>query len=133
MSSEASYLRGVGESFIRAVASGDFARIEAYFRPDVRFRALIPPGVREASDASGAAAHLRRWFDDADSMELLWSEAGSVGDRATAAYRLSVHEPDGWKVVEQRLYCDLDKDGRIRTLDLLCSGFLPTEGPLPRP
>jgi hypothetical protein len=132
MQHEARGLESAGERYLRALTSLDFASLESCFRPDVDFRALVPPGVREASDASGAADYVRRWFGDADSLEVLWSEVGSIADRKTIAYRVRVHEPDGWKVVEQRLYCDVGDDGLIGTLDLLCSGFLLTDSPPPR-
>jgi hypothetical protein len=32
-------------------------------------------------------------------------------------YRIRLHEPDGWAVVEQSLYCYVS-DGGIRNLDL---------------
>jgi hypothetical protein len=77
-------LRDVGETFLQALANRDFEAMRACLQQDVSFRALVPPGVRQAMDASGS-----------------------------------------WEVIEQRLYCDVGDDGRISTIDLLCSGFLP--------
>jgi hypothetical protein len=74
---------------------------------------------------------LRLWFGDADSFEMRWAETGRVANRLSLAYRIRLHDSDGWQVIEQRLYCDVGDDGRIRNLDLLCSGFLP-EGHPPR-
>jgi hypothetical protein len=95
MSNEVIECRGVAERFLQALISRDFRAIEACFRPDIPFRALVPPGLREASDATGAVAHVRRWFGDADSWEVEWAEVGSVVDRAAVAYRIRLHEPDG--------------------------------------
>lgn len=124
-----SELRGVGERFLQALAGRDFEALEACLRPGVSFRALVPPGVREATDASGAVKHLRRWFGDAASFEMLGAEIGQVADRLSITYRIRLHDQDGWQVIEQHLYCDVGDDGRIGNLDLLCSGFLPERYP----
>jgi hypothetical protein len=96
----------VGEVFLAALVGRDFPTIEACFHPEVTFRALILPSVREAETAQQATAYLGRWFGDADHHELL----------------------DGWQVVEQQAYCDV-QDGKITRMDLLCSGFRPCGAP----
>lgn len=118
-------LRDVGEAFLQALANRDFEALQACLRQDVSFRALVPPGIRQASDASGTVNRLRLWFGEADSFEMLRAEIGQVAHRLSITYRIRLHDADGWQVIEQRLYCDVGDDGRIRTLDLLCSGFLP--------
>jgi hypothetical protein len=122
---EARGLREVGEAFLQALAERDFEAVQACLRQDVSFRALVPPGIRQAKDASGTVDRLRLWFGEADTFEMLSTETGQVADRLSITYRIRLHDPDGWQVIEQRLYCDVDGDGRISTLDLLCSGFLP--------
>jgi hypothetical protein len=118
-------LRNVGETFLQALANRDFEALQACLQRDVSFRALVPPGIRQASDAPGTVHRLRLWFGEADSFEMLGSEIGQVADRLSITYRIRLHDSDGWQVIEQRLYCDVGDDGRISTLDLLCSGFLP--------
>ena len=49
-------------------------------------------------------------------------------DRLSARYRFRVHGEDGWEVVEQQTFLDVDEDGRITAIDLLCSGFRPSPG-----
>lgn len=112
------------QTFLTALATRDPARIQACFQPDARFRALIPPGVCEATDAVGATEHLLDWFGSADHFEILDSEVGAVVDRLRIAYRLRVHDADGWQIFEQQAYCDV-RDSRIETMDLLCSGPQP--------
>lgn len=120
--------QATGQRFLTAFANRDFAQIEACFHPEARFRALIPPGVREAADAIEATNHLREWFGGADHFELLSSEVGSVVDRLHVTYRLRLHDADGWQLVEQQAYCWV-QDGRIVAMDLLCSGFRPEHVP----
>ena len=118
-------LRDVGEAFLQALANRDFEALQACLQQDVSFRALVPPGIRQATDASGTVNRLRLWFGEADSFEMLRTEIGQVADRLSITYRIRLHDSDGWQVIEQRLYCDVGDDGRISILDLLCSGFLP--------
>ena len=127
MLGEVDGLRSVGETFLQALANRDFEALRACMQPEINFRALVPPGVRRATDASGAVNRLRLWFGDADSFEMLRTETGQVADRLSITYRIRLHDSDGWQVIEQRLYCNVGDDGRIGTLDLLCSGFLPEQ------
>ena len=118
-------LRDVGEAFLQALANRDFEALQACLQQDVSFRALVPHGVRQAMDASCTVNRLRPWFGEADSFEMLRTEIGQVADRLSITYRIRLHDSDGWQVIEQRLYCDVGDDGRISTIDLLCSGFVP--------
>jgi SnoaL-like domain len=113
-----------GFELVAALASRDFPRLAATLAPDVRLRALIPPGPVEAS-GDGAAAKFSAWFGDAEELQLVRSERETIADRLHVSYRLRVKRPDdGWKVVEQHLICALE-GGRISALDLLCTGFRP--------
>jgi hypothetical protein len=116
-------LRAVGTLFIRALTGQDWTALTSCFEEEVQFRALIPPGFREARVNYSAAGLLRTWFQDADPLVLLSSEVRSIQDRLALSYRLRLHE-DQWYVVEQRAYCDVS-NGRIERMDLLCSGFRP--------
>ena len=120
MLGEVRELRDVGEAFLQALANRDFEALRACLQQDVSFRALVPPGVRQATDASGTVNRLRLWFGEADSYEMLWAEIGQVAHRLSITYRIRLHDSDGWQVIEQRLYCDVGDDGRLSTLDLLC-------------
>ncbi|HLZ69382.1 MAG TPA: sulfurtransferase TusA family protein [Dehalococcoidia bacterium] len=120
--------RRMGEALIAAVVKRDFAALEACFHPEIRFRALVPPGVREATGAQDAVAYFQRWFGDADQLELLESDAGTLADRLHVRYRFLVVDADGRQTVEQQAYGDL-QDGKLVRLDLLCSGFRPFLAP----
>lgn len=115
----------LGATFLRALATRDWSALESCFANDVQFRALVPPGIREATDRTSAAAYFRRWFGDADDLQLIDSDVKRVQDRLSLTYRFRAHE-DQWYVVEQRAYCDVN-DGQIAIMDLLCSGFQPAE------
>jgi hypothetical protein len=111
--------------FVGALTERDFGRLAGTLAPDVRMRALIPPGLVELSGAGPAAARFASWFGELNGLELVRSDSDEVGDRLHVFYRLRVRRPgDAWKVVEQHLFCALD-EGRISALDLVCSGFRP--------
>jgi TusA-related sulfurtransferase len=115
----------LGQLFLESLGAQDFERLEALFAPQVRFRALVPSGLREARTARDAAGWLRHWFGEADVLRVLQSTAGLALDRLYLSYRLQLHEPvDGWSVIEQHAYCSV-QEGRIADMWLLCSGFRP--------
>ncbi len=108
-------------AFLETFAERDFAAVEACFHPQVRFRALIPPGLKEASDARGAARHLKDWFGGADHFEMTDAAVAAVFDRLRVTYRLRVQDEEGWWLFEQQAYCDVEGD-RIASMDILCTG-----------
>lgn len=125
MSTQRSSAIDLGAALVAALAERDFFRLAGTLAPDVRMRALIPPGPVELSGAEPAAARFASWFGESDGLELVHSGSDEVGDRLHVFYRLRVKRPgDSWKVIEQHLFCELD-EGRIASLDLVCSGFRP--------
>ena len=122
--------RTTGERFLAAFATRDFARLQACFHPQARFRALIPPGVCEAVDALGATTHLHDWFGGADHLQILNAEVEAVGNRLHMGYQLRVHDADGWQIFEQQTYCRV-QDRQIAAMDLLCSGPRPDPRAMP--
>jgi len=125
MSTQRSSASDLGQGLVTALAQRDFPRLANTLTPDVRMRALIPPGPIEVSGAEAAAAKFSSWFADAEQFELVRSGSDTVADRLHVFYRLRVKRPgDRALIVEQHLFCALD-DGRITTLDLVCSGFRP--------
>jgi hypothetical protein len=125
MSTQRSSASDLGKGLITALAQRDFPALAETLTPDVRMRALIPPGPVEVSGAEAAAAKFSSWFADAEEFELIRSDSDTVADRLHVFYRLRVKKPgDHRKVVEQHLLCALD-DERITALDLVCSGFRP--------
>jgi SnoaL-like protein len=127
MSMQQSSATDPGIGLVTALAERDFSRLATTLTPDVRMRALIPPGLVEVSGAEAAAAKFSAWFGDAEEFELVRSGSDTVGDRLHVFYRLRVKKPgDLSKIVEQHLLCALEDD-RITALDLVCTGFRPDE------
>jgi len=114
----------IADAFLAALAVRDFQRLETCLHAAVRFRALVPPGLREGVGCRETAGWLSKWFSHADHFELVTSEVDQISDRLRIAYRIRLHDLHGWQVVEQQVYCTV-KDERIEAMDLLCSGFRP--------
>jgi ketosteroid isomerase-like protein len=114
----------LGARLVGAVAAQDEAALAECCVPDVEFRALIPPGLRERTGAVEAAALISQWFGDSAALQLLDSHSDEVGDRLHVSYRFAGIEDGEAYVVEQHLFCTVG-DGKILRADLLCSGFRP--------
>ncbi len=114
-----------GEAFVDALTQRDFVRLEACLGPGVRLRALVPSGLREREGASEAAVLFRSWFEGVEHFEILERRVGVLAGRVQVHYRLRERYPDGeFEVIEQNAFCDVE-DGRIASMDLVCSGHLP--------
>jgi TusA-related sulfurtransferase len=114
---------------VEAVAARDHDGIVAALAPDARFRYLIPPGPGQVVGAAEVAAKFLQWLGDADVLEVQSVRVESLCDRMSARYRFLLHEQEGWEVIEQHMYLDVDEEVRVAAIDLLCSGFRPTPGP----
>jgi hypothetical protein len=113
----------LGTSFRHALSERNWNVLQGLFQPSIKFRALIPPGLREASSDAGASGHFRQWFGKADAFELVDFIVEPLFDKLRIAYRLRLHE-DRWYGCEQQTFCVVAGD-RIEKMDLLCSGFRP--------
>jgi hypothetical protein len=123
MSTQPSSATDPGTALIAALVARDFARLAGTLTPDIRMRALIPPGLVEVSGAEAAAAKFSSWFGNAETFELIRSRSDTVADRQHVFYRLRIKKPgDAPKLVEQHLLCALEGD-RISSFDLVCTGF----------
>jgi len=114
---------------VEAVAARDHDGIVRTLAPDVRFRYLIPPGPGEVVGASNAAATYLDWFGGADPLEVKDVVVRQVAGRVAARYQFLARRDERWEVIEQQTYLDVDTDGRITTIDLLCSGYRPAVDP----
>ncbi len=127
MSTQRSSATDLGLALVTSLAQRDFRGLADTLTPDVRLRALIPPGLVEISGAEAAAAKFSAWFGDAEELELVRSDSDMIADRLHVFYRLRVKKPgDVSKIVEQHLLCAFDDD-RITALDLVCTGFRPDQ------
>ena len=111
---------------VDALAAKDYRAIYGALATDTRFRYLVPRGPGELVGAADVAAKYFQWFGDADPITVEDINVKRVADRISARYRFVLRKPDGWKVIEQQTYLDVDEKGRIAAIDLLCSGFRPT-------
>jgi hypothetical protein len=117
-------MRGVGHRFVEALGARDFSRLASCLAEDVRFRALLPRGLRELSGVNASVSCFEAWFGAADRVELVDKMVSAIADRQHLAWRLRVHDAGGVRLIEQQVYATV-VDGRVAVLDLLCSGFRP--------
>lgn len=118
------------DSFVERLAVRDFEGLAACLDPDVRLRAIIPPGPEEHHNRAAAVGRFGDWFADAVSFELVEHRIERFVDRWLVTYRIALDEGDGPRRVEQHLFCDVGA-GLIELIDLLCSGFRPVVLPEP--
>jgi TusA-related sulfurtransferase len=121
--------RDRGRAFVEALAARDFEALLAMLAEDIRFRMLLPKGPQQEDGAASTAGRFIHWFGDADELELQASTVDHVADRLAVSYRFRLHDSDGWQLIEQHLVVDVADDGRMHTIDLLCSGFRPLPEP----
>jgi TusA-related sulfurtransferase len=123
MSTSPMEARGAGAAFLDALAARQFTAARSLLADHVRFRMLLPSGLKTEADAEATIGRFIGWFADADPFEVEASSTGEVEGRAAVTYRFRLHDADGWQVIEQHLMLDVDADGRVEAIDLLCSGF----------
>jgi hypothetical protein len=121
-------LEDLGNRWLAAFSTRDFDALEGLLDPEVRFRALVPRGLREATGPVDAVRWVRLWFGDSDVFAIRSAAVEVVADKVKVDYRVDVHEEDAWSTVDQTLY-GAARDGRFVTLDVLCSGFREIEAP----
>ena len=118
----------VGGVFLEALSNRDYALMATTLAPDVRFRAMLPPGPMDQKGRIAIADTFSSWFGTATDFEVVDAAVGEVGGRLHLSWRLRVRPApfgigDGWHVIEQQAYADTSDS--IESLDLLCSGFRP--------
>lgn len=116
-------------AFVEALARQDFGAVEATLSPAVRFRGLLPSGVKELQDPAAVMERLTAWFGGAERFEVQEASAQAIADRVRIRYRFRLRPhpfvpESGWHVIEQQAFCQIE-DGKIAALDLLCTGFRP--------
>src|SRR5439155_5760069 len=78
MSMQRSSATDPAATLVMALADRDFGRLAGTFAPNVRMRALIPPGCVELSGADPAAARFAAWFGESDNLELVHAGSDEV-------------------------------------------------------
>lgn len=74
-------------SFVEQLAARDFDALAACLDPDVRLRAIIPPGPEEHHGRAAAVGRFGDWFADAVSYELVEHRIEPFVDRWLVTYR----------------------------------------------
>ncbi len=118
-------VREVGERFLRALAARDYPAARSVLADDVRFRMLVPSGLMTDERASNTIGRFMGWFAEADSWDVESSSAEEVAGRVAVTYRIRLHKSGGWQLIEQHLMLDVNAEGCVIGIDLLCSGFRP--------
>lgn len=117
----------VARAFLAAVVTRDERSLRALLAPDIWSRAMVVREVLERHDAENTIALFHGWFGTAHTVQVLWTTTYPVATREAVAYRLRLlpeWAPDVWHVIEQTGYLRVQQ-GRIRRLDLVCTGFVP--------
>jgi hypothetical protein len=105
-----------------AVADRDTAQLAAAVTDTVRLRALLPGGPIEEHGRAAVVARFRGWFADMDTVDLVECAGEPVADRLLIHYRLALAKRGTHWACTQTSICKID-NGRLATIDLLCSGF----------
>jgi SnoaL-like protein len=105
-----------------AVAGRDSGRLAAAVTDTVRLRALLPGGPIEEHGRAAVVARFGRWFDGMDTIDLAEAAGQQLPGRLLIHYRLSLAQRGTRWTCTQTSVCKID-DGRLATIDLLCSGF----------
>jgi hypothetical protein len=114
----------VGKRFAVALSAKDSDQLRGLLADEIDFRGMTPGRFWEASSPSDVLDVLYEWFEPSDAIEELIAVADStVVDRRCVDYRFRVRNDDGLFAVEQRAYYDVDGDGRISLMRVMCSGF----------
>jgi len=115
-------------SFLDGLAAQDFGQLADALAAYVRFRALLPGGLREWTGAEIAAGRFAGWFGDTEAYEPVDGGVEELGGLLYLHWRLRLKAArlgDGWFMVEQQAYAETGDDGSITRLDLLCTGYRP--------
>ena len=117
----------LGGALLTAIAGRDPAALAAVLAPDVWCRALVVREMIEVHTAQATVALFDGWFNHARDLEVLRLAAYPVASREHVSYRFRLRPdwaPQTWHVIEQSGYVRVH-EGRVRRLDLTCTGFIP--------
>lgn len=117
----------IGERWSAALRAADFAGLGRCLAQDARMRALLPPGLVDASGRDEAVALLRQFLGGERGFAVLAASSDMVGDVLRLDYRVRISGPEP-RLMEQHGYCQVGADG-IADLRLVCSGWIPVPSP----
>lgn len=117
----------IAASIAAAVARRDGERLGALLTDTVRLRALLPGGPIEEHGRDAVVARFGGWFADMDTVGLVESAGETLPGRLLIHYRLDLAQRGTRWACTQTSVCKT-VDGRLATIDLLCSGFREIQG-----
>jgi len=123
MSGTSPTAREIGRAFVDNLAARDFVSLRTALADDVLFRMLLPSGAAAEANAEATVGRFIDWFAGAEPFDLETSSVSEVEGRVGVTCRFGLQDADAWQVIEQHLMLDVDSNGRIKRMDLLCSGF----------
>jgi len=113
------------------LADADFVGLADAFEPELDALAMLPAGVFRWPDPATVTGVFEEWFGDVDEYRLTEFASSGLGGRLHAGWRIVV-AGGGFgadrHVVEQQIYADPGRTGRIASMRLLCSGFIRERG-----
>jgi len=114
-----------GARYVDALAAKDTRALLDLFAADIVFPGLTPSRFWEALSPDEVVQQvLYQWFEPADVIEGVEQvEVGEIIGRERVDYRLRVPNRDGVFAVEQRAYLDVNDDGRISRMNVMCAGY----------
>lgn len=117
---------GVGRAFAEALLAKEWGHLESLVHGEIDFRGLTPRKQWEASTPKDLIDSVfTQWFGPTvDIYEVTDIASDSIVDRHRVVYRFRVRSDGNDYVCEQTAYFD-EADGKIVTLRILCTGFLP--------
>ncbi len=117
----------VGSRYVAALAAKDTEALLEIFASEVSFRGLTPGKFWEVNSPADVVNDvLYEWFEPDDIVEAVEQvEVGTLVDRQRVVYRFRVRNATGVYRVEQCAYFDLDDDGRVSRMNVICSGYRP--------
>ncbi len=124
----------LARAFVRCVVDGDPA-LGDLLAEDVWLRCLLPRELVEHHDRAGTLATISGWFGQASQVDVEETFHRTVEGREHVGWRLRLlpdWQPDTWHRIEQVGYVRVT-DGRVRRIDLVCTGFHPLTDPVDEP
>ncbi|MFD3460381.1 nuclear transport factor 2 family protein [Nocardia fluminea] len=117
----------VADLFLAALIQRDFATMASYLAPTATLRGLIPPGPFTEVGPEPAIARFRGWFGGPDDFAVVDSGRERIGDKLAMHWLVRMNPAVGTpRHAEQRAYLTTD-NGTITSIDLVCTGWQPTE------
>jgi hypothetical protein len=113
---------------LESLAAQDFVLLRSALDPGVRMRALVVPGVQVFDGPDAVVQKFVHWFGATESFEVLDASVGEVAGRIHLSWRIRMSADrlgTGAWIVEQQSYADCSETGRLRAIDLVCTGYLP--------